>query len=142
MLSHFFQNARNFRIAGGSFVQVQGDQINNTTTIVQAKEKERTELDEVSGKIVFEELSLTSPQYFDVKRGAIYRMKHNGTYSYPRRWDNGYRRSGEKGRPRADRTIHAAELVDRPGKVFTVIEYTGPEAKKVQESIAIFSDVW
>ncbi|KAK1228969.1 hypothetical protein PQX77_007979 [Marasmius sp. AFHP31] len=115
MFSHFFQNARNFRITGGSFVQ--GDQIHNTTTIVQAKEKERTELDE----------------YFDVKRGAIYRVRHNGTYSYPRRWDNGDRYSLEVGRPRADRTIHAAELVDRPGKIFTVVEYTGPEAKKAFE---------
>ncbi|KAK1235180.1 hypothetical protein PQX77_001602, partial [Marasmius sp. AFHP31] len=115
MFSHFFQNARNFRITGGSFVQ--GDQIHNTTTIVQVKEKERTELDE----------------YFDVKRGAIYRVRHNGTYSYPRRWDNGDRYSLEVGRPRADRTIHAAELVDRPGKIFTVVEYTGPEAKKAFE---------
>ncbi|KAK1217451.1 hypothetical protein PQX77_019888 [Marasmius sp. AFHP31] len=117
MFSHFFQNARQFRITGGSFVQVQGDQINNTTTIVQAKEKERTELDE----------------YFDVKRGAIYRVRHNGTYNYPRRWDNGTRRWGEEGRPRADKTIHAVELVDRPGRVFTMVEYRGPDARKAFE---------
>ncbi|KAK1223951.1 hypothetical protein PQX77_013159 [Marasmius sp. AFHP31] len=117
MFSHFFQNARKFRITGGSFVQVQGDQINNTTTIVQVKEKEQTELDE----------------YFEVKRGAIYRVRENGSYKYPRRWDNGDREWGEEERLRADRTIHAAELVDRPGKVFTVVEYTGPEAKKAFE---------
>ncbi|KAK1223952.1 hypothetical protein PQX77_013160 [Marasmius sp. AFHP31] len=117
MFSHFFKNARNFRITGGSFVQVQGDQINNITTIVQAKEKERTELDE----------------YFEVKRGAIYRLRKKWSYKYPRRWDDGRRWGWEQRLPRADRTIHAAELVDRPGKVFTVVEYTGPEAKKAFE---------
>ncbi|KAK1222635.1 hypothetical protein PQX77_014509 [Marasmius sp. AFHP31] len=117
MSSQFFQNAQNTRITSGSFVQVQGDQINNTTTIIQAKEKERTELDE----------------YFDVKRGAIYRVRHNGTFNYPRRWENGDRWSWEEGRLRADKTIHAAELVDRPGRMFTVVEYTGPDARKAFE---------
>ncbi|KAK1223237.1 hypothetical protein PQX77_013888 [Marasmius sp. AFHP31] len=117
MSSQFFQNAQNTQITRGSFVKVQGDQINNTTTIIQAKEKERTELDE----------------YFDVKRGAIYRVRHNGTYKYPRRWENGDRRSWEEGQPRADKTIHAAELVDIPGRMFTVVEYTGPDARKAFE---------
>ncbi|KAK1220086.1 hypothetical protein PQX77_017166 [Marasmius sp. AFHP31] len=117
MSSQFFQNAQNTQITSGSFVQVQGDQINNTTTIIQAKEKERIELDE----------------YFDVKRGAIYRVRHNGTYNYPRRWENGNRWSWEEGRLRADKTIHAAELVDRPGRMFTVVEYTGPDARKAFE---------
>ncbi|KAK1215935.1 hypothetical protein PQX77_021447 [Marasmius sp. AFHP31] len=117
MSSQFFQNAQNTQITSGSFVQVQGDQINNTTTIIQAKEKERTELDE----------------YFGVKRGAIYRVRHNGTYKYPRRWDDGDRERWEEGQPRADKTIHAAELVDRPGRMFTVVEYTGPDARKAFE---------
>ncbi|KAJ8079206.1 hypothetical protein PM082_021706 [Marasmius tenuissimus] len=116
MLSEFFNGAKNTSITSGSgtFSHVQGDQYNHTTTIVQAKEKERTEWDD----------------FFDVKRGAIYILRDIGRYTYPRRWDQDQEWSAEEGHPRADKIICTAEIVDRPGMVFTVIEYRGPEAEK------------
>ncbi|KAK1234220.1 hypothetical protein PQX77_002580, partial [Marasmius sp. AFHP31] len=114
MISHFFRKAKKTTITSGSgsFSHVQGDQINYTTTIVQAEEKERTELDE----------------YFYVKRGAICKLKnvHIGRYD-----ENQWRcESWEEDRVRADRLICTAELVDRPGRVFTMVEYRGPDARK------------
>ncbi|KAK1223642.1 hypothetical protein PQX77_013464 [Marasmius sp. AFHP31] len=115
--SEFFTRAKNTRITNGTFSQVQGDQYNNTTTIVQAKEKERTEWDE----------------FFDVKRGAIYNLRDIGCYTYPRQWDEDQEWSWAEGHPRADKIILTAEIVDRPGKIFTVVEYRGPEAAKAFE---------
>ncbi|KAK1233425.1 hypothetical protein PQX77_003421, partial [Marasmius sp. AFHP31] len=75
MSSQFFHKARNLRITGGSFNQVQGDQYNNNymTTIVQAKEEEPSEFDE----------------YFKVKLGGILKLRDVGSSAYPRRWDDG-----------------------------------------------------
>ncbi|KAJ8079166.1 hypothetical protein PM082_021666 [Marasmius tenuissimus] len=122
MFSQFFRKAKHTTITSGSgsFSHVEGDQFNHSTTIVQAKEKERSELDE----------------YFYVKRGAIFRLRNIGINQYPRSWDDGDRRRFlicEEDRVRADRQICAAELVDRPGRVFTVVEYRGPDAKKALE---------
>ncbi|KAK1217450.1 hypothetical protein PQX77_019887 [Marasmius sp. AFHP31] len=98
MSSQFFQSAQNTQITGGSFNHVHGDQVNYTTTIVQAEKKELTLLDE----------------YYYVKRGAIYKLKENGRYL----WEE-----GEKW----------IEILDRPGRVFTLVEYSGPEARKAFE---------
>ncbi|KAJ8094818.1 hypothetical protein PM082_010030 [Marasmius tenuissimus] len=122
MFSQFFRKAKHTTITSGSgsFSHVEGDQFNHSTTIVQAEEKERSELDE----------------YFYVKRGAIFRLRNIGINQYPRSWDDGDRRRFlicEEDRVRADRQICAAELVDRPGRVFTVVEYRGPDAKKAFE---------
>ncbi|KAK1216646.1 hypothetical protein PQX77_020714 [Marasmius sp. AFHP31] len=113
MSSHFLQDAQNTQITGGNFNHINGDQINYTTTIVRAGEKERTELDE----------------YFYVKRGAICRLKnvHIGPY-YEWRCQ-----SWEEDRVQADRLICTAELVDRPGRVFTMVEYRGSGARKAFE---------
>ncbi|KAK1216158.1 hypothetical protein PQX77_021211 [Marasmius sp. AFHP31] len=119
MSSQLFRNAQNFQITGGNFSHVNGDQINYTTTIVRAEEKERTELDE----------------YFEVKRGAICKLKNVHIGRYPR--DDGENQcrceSCEEDRVRADRLICTAELVDRPGRVFTMVEYRGPDARKAFE---------
>ncbi|KAJ8089127.1 hypothetical protein PM082_014375 [Marasmius tenuissimus] len=116
MFSQFFRKAQNTRITSGSgsFSHVQGDQYNYSTTIVKAEEKERAEFDE----------------FFYVKQGAIYRLRENGCYRYPREWDYRAREGWMEGRARADRVIYAAEIVDRPGRVFTMVQYRGPEAKK------------
>ncbi|KAK1216168.1 hypothetical protein PQX77_021221 [Marasmius sp. AFHP31] len=115
MSSQFFQSAQNTQITGGSFNHVHGDQVNYTTTIVQAEKKELTLLDE----------------YFYVKRGAIYKMKENGRYLWEdeERWGYRIKRHG-----RADRISYAVEIVDRPGRVFTLVEYSGPEAKQAFEN--------
>ncbi|KAK1215323.1 hypothetical protein PQX77_022070 [Marasmius sp. AFHP31] len=120
MISHFFRKAKQTTITSGSgsFSHVQGDQINYTTTIVRAEEKERTELDE----------------YFEVKRGAICRLKNVHIDQYLRDNEDRCRcQSCEEDRVQrvqADRLICTAELVDRPGRVFTMVEYRGPDARK------------
>ncbi|KAK1222636.1 hypothetical protein PQX77_014510 [Marasmius sp. AFHP31] len=113
MSSQFFSNAQNFQITGGNFNHINGDQI-NYTTLVQAERKELTVLDE----------------YYYVKRGAIYKLRENGRYLWEKgeRWCSRVRRRG-----RADRISYAVEIVDRPGKVFTLVEYSGPEAKQAFE---------
>ncbi|KAK1219298.1 hypothetical protein PQX77_017987 [Marasmius sp. AFHP31] len=113
MSSQFFPNAQNFQITGGNFNHINGDQI-NYTTLVQAERKELTVLDE----------------YYYVKRGAIYKLRENGRYLWEKgeRWRSWVRRLG-----RANRVSYAVEIVDRPGKVFTLVEYSGPEAKQAFE---------
>ncbi|KAJ8081944.1 hypothetical protein PM082_007790 [Marasmius tenuissimus] len=113
MSSKYLHKARDFQIAGGSFNQVQGDQINYTTTIVEAKEKEPTEFDE----------------FYHVKRGAIRKLKDIGCSAYPRRWDDGDRYHWEEGQPRADRTICTTTVLQQSGKVFTLVQYSGPDAR-------------
>ncbi|KAK1234471.1 hypothetical protein PQX77_002325 [Marasmius sp. AFHP31] len=121
MSSQLFRNAQNFQITGGNFSHVNRDQINYMTTIVRAEEKERTELDE----------------YFEVKRGAICRLKNIHIDQYLR--DNKDQcqcqicEEGRVQRIQADRLICTAELVDRPGRVFTMVEYRGPDARKAFE---------
>ncbi|KAK1234776.1 hypothetical protein PQX77_002015 [Marasmius sp. AFHP31] len=113
MSSQFFPNAQNFQITGGNFNHINGDQI-NYTTLVQAERKELTVLDE----------------YYHVKRGAIYKLKENGRYLWEDEEQWGYR---IKRHGRADRISYAVEIVDRPGRVFTLVEYSGPEAKQAFE---------
>ncbi|KAK1225473.1 hypothetical protein PQX77_011586 [Marasmius sp. AFHP31] len=114
MFSQFFQKARNFQITGGSFNHVQGDQINYTTTIVQAKEKEPTEFDE----------------YYEVKRGGIFKINDIGCSAH---WDDGNGKKGEQGEPRVERTFCTARLLEQPGMVFTVLQYSGPDAQRAFE---------
>ncbi|KAJ8080348.1 hypothetical protein PM082_017181 [Marasmius tenuissimus] len=115
-MSNFFRNARHFTVAGGSFDHIEGDQHSyyGPTTIIQKQIKKQTEFDE----------------FYYVKRGAIYRLKDIGSSTYPRRWDNEDREWWEEGRPRADRTICAAKVLQQPGIVFTVIQYSGPDARR------------
>ncbi|KAK1216537.1 hypothetical protein PQX77_020832 [Marasmius sp. AFHP31] len=117
MSSQFFHKARNLRITGGSFNQVQGDQYNNnnyTTTIVQAKEEEPSEFDE----------------YFKLRLGGIFKLRDVGSSAYPRRWDDGRRGCGEEGKPRSDKTICIARVLEQPGMVFTMLQYSGPDAHR------------
>ncbi|KAK1227158.1 hypothetical protein PQX77_009792 [Marasmius sp. AFHP31] len=124
-MSEFFQNSRNFTIAGGNFNHIQGDQVNYTTTIIQ--KKERTESDE----------------FHYVRRGAICKLRDIGSFQwqYTLAWDR-VRMVREKQRPptRADRTICAARVLREPGMVFTVVQYSGPEARKgFEEDFAMFT---
>ncbi|KAK1225148.1 hypothetical protein PQX77_011930 [Marasmius sp. AFHP31] len=116
MLSRFFHKARNFQITGGSFNHVQGDQHNHNymTTIVQAKEEEPSEFDE----------------YFKVKLGGIFKLRDVGSSAYPRRWDDGRREWWEEGKPRSDKTIFMARVLEQPGIVFTMLQYSGPDAHR------------
>ncbi|KAK1224211.1 hypothetical protein PQX77_012892 [Marasmius sp. AFHP31] len=133
-MSSFFPNARDFTVTGGNFSHVEGDQHNymGPITIVQNHIKKRTEFDE----------------FYYVKRGAICRLKNIYIDQYPRRWDDGDRKYWEEGQYRADRTICAARVLEQPGMVFTVAQYSGPEARKAFEddfrmfSRALTSDVW
>ncbi|KAJ8081967.1 hypothetical protein PM082_007813 [Marasmius tenuissimus] len=68
MSSEFFHKAQSFQITGSSFSQVQGDQFNSyTTTMVQTKEEERTEL-----------RYLLAPEYTAVvtERAELWTMGH------------------------------------------------------------------
>ncbi|KAK1216603.1 hypothetical protein PQX77_020723 [Marasmius sp. AFHP31] len=116
MFSQFLHKARNFQITGSTFNQVQGDQYNSnyTTTIVQAKEEEPSEFDE----------------YFKVKLGGIFKLRDVGSSAYPRRWDNGDRYWPEQGKPRSDKTICTARVLEQPGMVFTILQYSGPDAHR------------
>ncbi|KAK1233607.1 hypothetical protein PQX77_003234 [Marasmius sp. AFHP31] len=116
MLSGFFHKARNPRITGGNFNQVHGDQY-NYTTIVQAKQEEVTEFDE----------------YFRVKRGALLKLKDIGHSTLPRRWVDGDGNEWEEEGPRVDRTICTARVLEQPGMVFTVVQYSGPDARRAFE---------
>ncbi|KAJ8081949.1 hypothetical protein PM082_007795 [Marasmius tenuissimus] len=117
MLANFFQNARNFKLAGCHFNQVQGDQYNYTTTIAQAKGEESTEFD----------------GYYEVKQGAICRLADVVCSEYPRRWDDGNRSEWEEGALRVDRTVCTARVLERLGTVFTVVQYSGPDARRAFE---------
>ncbi|KAK1225900.1 hypothetical protein PQX77_011148 [Marasmius sp. AFHP31] len=112
MLSRFFHKARNFQITGSTFNQVQGDQY-NYTTVVQAKEGEPSEFDE----------------YFKVKLGGILKLRDVGSSAYPRRWDDGDRWE-EEGKLRSDKTICTAKVLEQPGMVFTMLQYSGPDAHR------------
>ncbi|KAK1234749.1 hypothetical protein PQX77_002043 [Marasmius sp. AFHP31] len=119
MLSGFFHKARNLRITGGNFNQVQRDQYNNYnyTTIFQAREEEVTEFDE----------------YYRVKRGALLKLKDIGHSTSPRRWVDGDGNEWEEEGPRVDRTICTARVLEQPGMVFTVVQYSGPDARRAFE---------
>ncbi|KAL0568941.1 hypothetical protein V5O48_013029 [Marasmius crinis-equi] len=67
--------------------------------------------------------------------GDIHRTKDLGVSTYPRRWDDGHRYSWEEGRQclRANKTFCAAQVIGGEGRVFTVITYTGPEARQAFE---------
>ncbi|KAJ8081723.1 hypothetical protein PM082_007569 [Marasmius tenuissimus] len=108
MPTEFFHKARNLQITDGNFNHVEGDQIHYTPTIVQAKEKEPTIFDE----------------YYKVKLGGICKLRHIGTYQDEGRMGVGLR---------ADRTVCTARVVDRPGMVFTVVQYSGPGAQRAFE---------
>ncbi|KAK1229019.1 hypothetical protein PQX77_007919 [Marasmius sp. AFHP31] len=113
MSSEFFRNTRNFQINGSSFAHVQGDQLSYSTTIVQAKGKEVTEYDE----------------FYNVKRGGIFKLRDIGCYTFSRRWSVGTRERWEEGY-RAHRSICTARVTEQPGMVFTVVQYSGPGARK------------
>ncbi|KAK1225210.1 hypothetical protein PQX77_011890 [Marasmius sp. AFHP31] len=135
-MSKFLRDARDFLITGGNFSHVERDQHNyhGPTTIVQRQIKQRTEFDE----------------FYRVKRGAIYKLRDVYTDKYPRRWDEGDRTPLEldEGRPRADRTISTARVRNEEDTLFTVMQYSGPEARKAFEddfrkfSRTSTSDVW
>ncbi|KAK1221990.1 hypothetical protein PQX77_015189 [Marasmius sp. AFHP31] len=112
-MSSFFHKAQNIQITGGSFNQVQGDQY-NYTTIVQAKEGEPSEFDE----------------YFKVKLGGILKLRDVGSSAYPRQWDDGRREWGEEEELRSDKTICTARVLEQPGMVFTMLQYSGPDAHR------------
>ena len=54
---------------------------------------------------------------------------------YPRRWDGGDRHFWEYGQPRANRSVCAVKLVDVRDENFTLVQYTGPDAREVRWSI-------
>ncbi|KAL0565927.1 hypothetical protein V5O48_016091 [Marasmius crinis-equi] len=118
MTTSFFAGAQHVTIEGGNFSNVNGNQINNNNATYQyiytKQKKERTEYDD----------------YYKVKRGAIDRIKEITHYTYPRRWDDGYRWATEEGFARADKVISTARVNGEEGKVFTVVSYSGPEAQE------------
>ncbi|KAK1235207.1 hypothetical protein PQX77_001575, partial [Marasmius sp. AFHP31] len=119
-MSQFFPNAQNFMVVGGSFNHVERDQYNyhGPTTIVQRQIKQQTEFDE----------------FYRVKRGAICRLKNIDINKYPRYWDDVPQKWWDSEvQLRADRTVCAARVLEQPGMVFTVMEYSGPEARKAFE---------
>ncbi|KAJ8094824.1 hypothetical protein PM082_010036 [Marasmius tenuissimus] len=119
-MSSFFQNSRDCTVTGGHFSHVAGDQHThiNTNQIIRRRERQRTVFDE----------------FYCVKRGAIYKLKNIGCYRYPRWWND----QDQGARPnRADRTICAARVLNEPGMVFTVVQYSGPDRRK-----AFQDDFW
>ncbi|KAJ8093898.1 hypothetical protein PM082_009769 [Marasmius tenuissimus] len=119
MTSSFFQNAQNFTIAGGSFNHVEGDQhiYNGPTKIIQKRIKKRTEFDE----------------FYSVKRGAILRLRDICYYRYPREWDDDLNKDHQSSQHRADKTVCVARLLKESDAVFTVVQYSGPEAHRAFE---------
>ncbi|KAK1233216.1 hypothetical protein PQX77_003634, partial [Marasmius sp. AFHP31] len=131
-MSDYFRDARDFIVTGSNFSHVKRDQYNynGPTMIIQNQEKERTEFDE----------------YHYVKRGAICRLKNIHTTKYLQRQD-----AGDEGWwdiYQAERTICTASILEQPGKMFTVMEYSGPERRKLFEedfrrfTRASTSDIW
>ncbi|KAL0563102.1 hypothetical protein V5O48_018974, partial [Marasmius crinis-equi] len=117
--SHF-ANAHHFVIgSGGNFATVHGNQILNYFNREPERKKALTMYD----------------QFNQVISGNIYRTKDFGVYQYPRRWDSGERDEGEEGELRADKIICAAEVIGVEGKMFTVVAYSGPDARETFENI-------
>ncbi|KAL0571844.1 hypothetical protein V5O48_010112 [Marasmius crinis-equi] len=113
----YFANSRGLVIGNdGNFATVHGNQILNYFN----REPER-------------KTALTI--YDQVMLGDIYRTEDLGVSTYPRRWDIRGRRWWEEGSQylRADRTVCAAQVIGREGRIFTVITYTGPEAQQAFE---------
>ncbi|KAL0568357.1 hypothetical protein V5O48_013632 [Marasmius crinis-equi] len=111
----YFANSHSFIIGdNGNFATVHGNQILNYFN----REPER-------------KTALTI--YDQVLLGDIYRTENMGVSTYPRPGDVGERWWREEGKPRADRTICAAQVTGVEGRAFTMISYTGPEAQEAFE---------
>ncbi|KAL0566215.1 hypothetical protein V5O48_015800 [Marasmius crinis-equi] len=135
MSTSFFPNAHDFTVEGGTFNSVGGDQVNQITQIIRKKKKKRTEYDEFRvvkrGDICRLRSIHTEHKYEIMKRMKTFLesplpgfpkvdiFKRDGS------WDEGRQVELE-----ADRTICAAEVSFISGKVFTVVSYTGPQARK------------
>ncbi|KAK1217990.1 hypothetical protein PQX77_019341 [Marasmius sp. AFHP31] len=121
-MSTYFPDSRNFCINGGNFSHVGGDQHIHYNQIVQQKEKERTKYDD----------------FRNVRQGDFCRLKDIGINRYRRCscmlgshqcW---YCKLLEKWK--VDRTICLAEVDGSPGKVYTAVSYSGPDARKAFEA--------
>ncbi|KAK1217685.1 hypothetical protein PQX77_019654 [Marasmius sp. AFHP31] len=119
-------------------VHVNGNQINQ---IVQQKEKERTKFDDVSGFVELadggEAKILCSTQFRNVRQGDFCRLRDIGINRYldcphilqKHRCSNQCQRKKWK----VDRAICLAEVDGSPGKVYTAVSYSGPDARKAFE---------
>ncbi|KAL0567835.1 hypothetical protein V5O48_014156, partial [Marasmius crinis-equi] len=74
-------------------------------------------------------------QFRQVIQGDIHRTKDFGVSTYPGRWDYGKFKESEKRSQclRANRTICAAQVIGVEGRMFTVVSYTGPQAREAFE---------
>ncbi|KAL0571667.1 hypothetical protein V5O48_010294 [Marasmius crinis-equi] len=113
----YFANSHSFIISGGNFATVYGNQIINYFNCEHERKTALTIYD----------------QFRQVIQGDIYRTADVGVYKYPRTWDDGSRLPWEKGQLRADKTVCSAEVIGTEGRMFTVVSYTGPEAREAFE---------
>ncbi|KAL0569652.1 hypothetical protein V5O48_012307 [Marasmius crinis-equi] len=105
----YFANSHGFVIeSGGNFATIQGNQILNYFN----REPERKTV-----------LTMYD-QFRQVLQGDIHRTEDFGIYEC---------RRGRDDVPRAVKTICAAQIIGMEGRVFTVISYTGPEAREAFE---------
>ncbi|KAL0571132.1 hypothetical protein V5O48_010824 [Marasmius crinis-equi] len=102
----YFANSRGLVIGNdGNFATVHGNQILNYFN----REPERK-----TALTIYD-------QFRQVMLGDIFRINDFGVYKYPRLWNDG--------KPKADKTICAAQVIGGEGRVFTMITYAGPEAQ-------------
>ncbi|KAJ8079225.1 hypothetical protein PM082_021725 [Marasmius tenuissimus] len=108
-MSHFFRNSRSLTVADSSFSHVEGTQYIYTgpTNIIQRRLKRHTKNGEVRM----------------MKRSDICRIRDIHVDKYRNRY---WWRKGRN----VDKTFCLAELDGRWGRLFTVVSYTGPEARK------------
>ncbi|KAK1217986.1 hypothetical protein PQX77_019337 [Marasmius sp. AFHP31] len=118
-------------------VHVNGDQINQ---IVQQKEKERTKFDDVSGSVELadggEAKILRSTQFRNVRQGDFCQLRDISIIRY---LDCQLcmllkHQCCKCEKLKVDMAICLAEVDGSPGKVYTAVSYSGPDARKVFEA--------
>ncbi|KAG7096492.1 hypothetical protein E1B28_003922 [Marasmius oreades] len=110
-----FTGSSGFSIQGSAYNSVQGNQIINSTTIQVRQEKKHTMYDE----------------FHTIILGSVCRIRDIYREDYLRRLAVGKREWWEFARPRVDRAICTARIRgESVDSRFTVVSYTGPEAKK------------
>ncbi|KAK1223550.1 hypothetical protein PQX77_013572 [Marasmius sp. AFHP31] len=134
-MSDYFQNARNTSIADSNFSHVEGDQHNYYNRSSRWSTQGASTVVHVNGNQINQYIHQEERKHteFDdfqhVKRGDIFRLRD----IYAQKSDSPDEQSVRRRRLYAvNKTICVAEVDGRQGRVFTVVTYTGPDAREAR----------
>ncbi|KAJ8087541.1 hypothetical protein PM082_006372 [Marasmius tenuissimus] len=132
-MSDYFRDARNISIADSNFNHVEGNQHNHYNRSLRWMTQGATTVIHVNGDQINQYIHQEERQHteFDdfrhVKRGDIFRLRD----IYAQRSDSPDDLLRRRRRLHTvNKTICVAEVDGRQGRVFTVVSYTGPDARE------------